>query len=464
MRSTARCGAGAAPPTTAPRGGASRQLASTVPTAPHRVKPDVVADRAASRVRRPLVPTMMEGHRAREPVGRRPTRRVRQVRQRRRQPQLAPLLVGVDPNGLVPPTACQPPHRRSGTTARPASAPADAPSVSIGVPVSTAAVKAGYEAWPGGGHHGIPTPAPRAQPLLDLGQLGLQVLQAALLVENRSFCSCARVALSDSALPGGPHRHRQVLSIRPARAPQSRPCVQQVLMARCHWSLEVLVIAPAQRLDERAVRARLRLLSGPRSLGRGALPRPARSWPARRPSSSPTTQKHLPRPQAESRSRVRTLAPDGGAKKDRVRLIQLMFLLWIDPTRPVFDIAACLSWSPRYLLPLTDASAIARKPFAINDLSGLTAGILVAVFMDWGWDSTVTVNGETEDSSRTPRIAAILSIIVLVGIWNLAVVLGRRPGVRRPRVPGRELRRRAGHPRHRRARVPAPTSCWSSPC
>ena len=53
-----------------------------------------------------------------------------------------------------------------------------------------------------------------------------------------------------------------------------------------------------------------------------------------------------------------------------------------------------LSWSLRYLLPLTDASAIARKPFAIDDLSGLTAGILVAVFIYWGWDSTVTVNEE----------------------------------------------------------------------
>jgi amino acid transporter len=76
-----------------------------------------------------------------------------------------------------------------------------------------------------------------------------------------------------------------------------------------------------------------------------------------------------------------------------------------------------LSWSLRYLLPLTDASAIARNPFAINDLSGLTAGILVAVFSYWGWDSTVTVNEETEDSSRTPGVAAILSTIILVGIY-----------------------------------------------
>ena len=57
------------------------------------------------------------------------------------------------------------------------------------------------------------------------------------------------------------------------------------------------------------------------------------------------------------------------------------------------------------------------NPFAIDDLSGLTAGILVAVFIYWGWDSTVTVNEESQDSSRTPGIAAIISTIVLVGIY-----------------------------------------------
>ena len=57
------------------------------------------------------------------------------------------------------------------------------------------------------------------------------------------------------------------------------------------------------------------------------------------------------------------------------------------------------------------------NPFAIDDLSGLTAGILVAVFIYWGWDSTVTVNEESQDSTRTPGIAAILSTIILVGIY-----------------------------------------------
>jgi len=62
------------------------------------------------------------------------------------------------------------------------------------------------------------------------------------------------------------------------------------------------------------------------------------------------------------------------------------------------------------------------NPFAINDLSGLTAGILVAVFIYWGWDSTVTVNEETADSSRTPGVAAIISTLILVGIYVVVSV------------------------------------------
>ena len=57
------------------------------------------------------------------------------------------------------------------------------------------------------------------------------------------------------------------------------------------------------------------------------------------------------------------------------------------------------------------------SPFAIDSLDGLTAGLLVAVFIYWGWDSTVTVNEETTDSTTTPGRAAIASTIILVGIY-----------------------------------------------
>ena len=42
------------------------------------------------------------------------------------------------------------------------------------------------------------------------------------------------------------------------------------------------------------------------------------------------------------------------------------------------------------------------NPFSIDSTSSLTAGILVAIFIYWGWDSLVAVNEETEDKERTP--------------------------------------------------------------
>jgi len=59
------------------------------------------------------------------------------------------------------------------------------------------------------------------------------------------------------------------------------------------------------------------------------------------------------------------------------------------------------------------------SPFAINSTDGLVAGLLVAVFIYWGWDSTVCVNEETTDSGSTPGKAAIASTIILVGIYVL---------------------------------------------
>ena len=59
------------------------------------------------------------------------------------------------------------------------------------------------------------------------------------------------------------------------------------------------------------------------------------------------------------------------------------------------------------------------SPFAINSIDGLVAGLLVAVFIYWGWDSTVCVNEETTDSGSTPGKAAIASTVILVGIYVL---------------------------------------------
>ncbi|HEY7149712.1 MAG TPA: APC family permease [Gaiellaceae bacterium] len=57
------------------------------------------------------------------------------------------------------------------------------------------------------------------------------------------------------------------------------------------------------------------------------------------------------------------------------------------------------------------------NPFEIDSTSALTAGLLVAIFIYWGWDSLVSVNEETEDKERTPGIAAVVSTILLLLIY-----------------------------------------------
>jgi len=61
------------------------------------------------------------------------------------------------------------------------------------------------------------------------------------------------------------------------------------------------------------------------------------------------------------------------------------------------------------------------SPFNMS-ASALTAGVLLAVFIYWGWDTTVSVNEETKDASRTPGIAAVVSTLLLLGTYVLITV------------------------------------------
>jgi amino acid transporter len=68
------------------------------------------------------------------------------------------------------------------------------------------------------------------------------------------------------------------------------------------------------------------------------------------------------------------------------------------------------------------------NPFDISSISALNGGILLAVFLYWGWDSGVTVNEETEDSSTAPGRAAIVSTFILVGIYLLVATAAQAFG------------------------------------
>src|SRR6266568_1926872 len=61
------------------------------------------------------------------------------------------------------------------------------------------------------------------------------------------------------------------------------------------------------------------------------------------------------------------------------------------------------------------------NPFSIPSFSAFVGGIILMVFIYWGWDTAVAVNEETKDSKRTPGLAAILSTIILLVTYTLVV-------------------------------------------
>src|SRR3954468_5822176 len=64
-----------------------------------------------------------------------------------------------------------------------------------------------------------------------------------------------------------------------------------------------------------------------------------------------------------------------------------------------------------------DPSLSWLNPFAIDSTSALISGVLIAVFIYWGWDSTVTVNEESKDSTEGPGKAALLATVILLAIY-----------------------------------------------
>ncbi len=63
-----------------------------------------------------------------------------------------------------------------------------------------------------------------------------------------------------------------------------------------------------------------------------------------------------------------------------------------------------------------DPSLSWLNPFTLSS-SEITAGMLLAVFIYWGWDTTATVNEETEDPSEAPGKATVISTLILLGIY-----------------------------------------------
>jgi amino acid transporter len=68
------------------------------------------------------------------------------------------------------------------------------------------------------------------------------------------------------------------------------------------------------------------------------------------------------------------------------------------------------------------------NPFAISSTSALVGGVLLAIFMYWGWDSGVSVNEETEDPTSAPGKSAVISTFVLIAIYLLVTTAAQAYG------------------------------------
>ncbi len=59
------------------------------------------------------------------------------------------------------------------------------------------------------------------------------------------------------------------------------------------------------------------------------------------------------------------------------------------------------------------------NPFDVPDFSSFVRGLILMLFIYWGWDSAVAVNEETADPTKTPGRAAVISTVLLVTTYTL---------------------------------------------
>ncbi len=62
------------------------------------------------------------------------------------------------------------------------------------------------------------------------------------------------------------------------------------------------------------------------------------------------------------------------------------------------------------------------NPFKIPSASAFINGVLLMLFIYWGWDTTVSVNEETADPATVPGRAAVLSTLVLLVTYVIVVL------------------------------------------
>jgi amino acid transporter len=62
------------------------------------------------------------------------------------------------------------------------------------------------------------------------------------------------------------------------------------------------------------------------------------------------------------------------------------------------------------------------NPAAMGGWKGVAAGVVIAVFFYWGWDTAANLNEETEGSTENPGRAGILGMVMLLVLFLLAAI------------------------------------------
>ncbi|UZX02118.1 APC family permease [Arthrobacter sp. CDRTa11] len=57
------------------------------------------------------------------------------------------------------------------------------------------------------------------------------------------------------------------------------------------------------------------------------------------------------------------------------------------------------------------------NPFASGDISGLVSGVILCLFIYWGWDALIAVNEETTDRKGTPGRAVVITTLILLLVY-----------------------------------------------
>jgi amino acid transporter len=92
-------------------------------------------------------------------------------------------------------------------------------------------------------------------------------------------------------------------------------------------------------------------------------------------------------------------------------------------TLAIFSVVALVKVASGHAGPnAVDPSLSWINPFAVDSTSAFVDGVLLSVFIYWGWDSTVTVNEESENSSETPGRAAVVSTFILLATYVIVAI------------------------------------------